>query len=329
MAKNKTCELLTYDQFQEHILDQLRAKMGVGYEIDLNFVLRNNSVTLVGVVIKQEEDLLSPTIYLESYYQLYLKKVGMEELVDNIMATYRESLKKGLKEVQEIQYNWDCVKDHIYYRVVNRDKNKKLLEKVPHLLYLDLAITFQYLVSNQEESIGSIRVTKEHMKGWGIKLKDIRDAAIINTPRLFPPIIRNLYDVFMEILSCEDSHGQDYGICDPVNYIPSDFFKETMIDNEKEEDSMYVLTNTKGINGASCILYKEVLKDFATKLNSDIFLLPSSIHEVIIVKDNGCISVNDLIEVVMDVNKNVVEEEDLLSNKIYYYSREKNMLTLL
>ncbi len=91
---------------------------------------------------------------------------------------------------------------------------------------------------------------------------------------------------------------------------------------------MYVLTNSRGINGASCILYREVIHEFAHDLNSNLYIIPSSIHEVAIVKDDGYISKEELIDMVIGVNELEVDQEDYLSNNVYYYDRNKDMITL-
>jgi hypothetical protein len=89
---------------------------------------------------------------------------------------------------------------------------------------------------------------------------------------------------------------------------------------------MYVLTNYKGINGASCLLYPEILDQIGDKLNADFYILPSSIHELILIIDDGKMNPISLREMVCEVNQTQVAADEVLSDQVYYYSREKQRI---
>ena len=329
MSRNNTYDVLTYEQFQLEILEAIQDQLDEDYKVEITRVIKNNSVALVAIVINHQSDYITPNIYLEDFYDYYLNGIRIKNIVNIIIESHFNLLKKGMKDIKHFDYQWDCIKDKVFYSVVNIDKNLRLLERVPHLIYLDLAIIFNYLVGDRKDGISVVKITKDHIKEWGIKLIELRDRAMKNTPRLFPVDIRNMNDVISEILT-EDwvNKEKDYSMYDPANQCPEDILLDLLGNDRQEDTPMYVLSNTKGINGASCILYKEVINDFANKLDSDIYILPSSIHEVILVKDDNLVSKNDLIEMVMEVNKHEVGEEDYLSNKVYHYSRYTKMITL-
>lgn len=299
MARNSVNNVLTYQEFQHKIVESLRGLLDENYKIELCNILKNNSIELVAIVIKREEDYLTPNIYLESYYEDYLKGRSIEEALENIIDSHSDFQAKGMRKINKINYEWPNVRDGIFYRIINRDKNKRLLETVPHILYLDLAITFQYLASDNKDGIGMIRITKDHMQEWGINLKDLKNLAEYNTPRLFPASVKNMNEVIYD-----------------------------MIREDLDDNSMYVVTNSHGINGASCILYKDVLMQLAYELDSDLYILPSSIHEVIAVKDDDFISKADMIDMVAEVNEHEVRNEDYLSDQVYYYNRSNNMIIM-
>ncbi len=85
---------------------------------------------------------------------------------------------------------------------------------------------------------------------------------------------------------------------------------------------MYVLTNSTGINGAACMMYENVLKEFAEMMQSDLIILPSSLHEVLLMLDDGVSEYENLTEMVSHINTTEVPGEDVLSNSIYRYSRQ-------
>lgn len=121
-----------------------------------------------------------------------------------------------------------------------------------------------------------------------------------NTPRLFPAKIYDMDKIFGGFFWEEDSH------------VP-----------------MYILTNEQGMNGASCLLYTDILKDFSKKHGGDIYILPLSIHEVILIPADKISDLTKLYEAVSGANSNFVAETDILSNSIYFYDRSKDQIQTL
>jgi len=98
----------------------------------------------------------------------------------------------------------------------------------------------------------------------------------------------------------------------------------------KDEDiyPMYILTNQKGINGASCMIYKDVIKEFAQLIKSDIYILPSSIHEIILIPLEGSEDKERFKRMVIDINSSQVPADEVLSDSVYMYSLEKDAIVL-
>ena len=96
----------------------------------------------------------------------------------------------------------------------------------------------------------------------------------------------------------------------------------------------YVATNKMRINGAGIIMYKDLLKKFSDKINSSFYIIPSSIHELLFIKDvNGKIDedINGYKAMVYEVNhdSNVMSKGDFLSNSVYYYNRNTAEVEML
>lgn len=325
MDIKNTKEMMKYDQFLSRIKALVKKRMGGGYLVDINHVIKNNSIQLDGLIILKDGEKITPNIYLNGYFESYLEGDSIEDIVDKIVNSYEETMEEGEREALCIQYELNEMKSSIIYRLVNYNKNTNLLNEIPHLRFLDLAVTFHCLVKDNENGIGTIRITNKHINDWNITLEDITEMARINTPTLLPASIRSMNEVIKDILNKEMELQSLENSLDSENEIieASDQMKQdAMID-------MYVLSNTKGINGASCLLYPDVVKELSDKLNTDFYILPSSIHEIILVKNNDKIDKNVLHEMVIDVNYTQVAEDEILSNNIYFYSRERNALTLL
>lgn len=202
------------------------------------------------------------------------------------------------KERKDSNYSMSFkeVKQNIFYRVVNYEKNRAALADKPFLPFLDLAVTFHCLIKSNEDQVISIHLTNEHLKLWEINTKMLTGWAVENTPRLFPVKINTMEEVLSGIASPDPGR------------------------------SIYVITNETGINGASCILYQGAVKYLADQLEEDLYILPSSIHEIIVLRDNGNMDKNALARMVAEVNSTQVTEEDYLSDSIYYYSREEEKI---
>jgi hypothetical protein len=94
------------------------------------------------------------------------------------------------------------------------------------------------------------------------------------------------------------------------------------------QQKMYILSNHKGINGATCLLYENVLYEFAQLIQSDFYILPSSIHEIILVPYDKTISKETLADMVKDVNRTQVARDEVLSDRVYFFSRKNNAITM-
>lgn len=306
-----------YNKFVEDITELVVEKMGKEYKPRIFKVTKNNSLELDSLVLLKEGKNFAPNIYLLPYYEAYREGVDIYELAERLCGIY-QNCTTPLQEV-DFTYSFDEMKPNIVYRLVNYDRNKKLLEKVPHIRYLDLAITFHCLVHNNADGIGTIRITSEHMELWKVSIKELQVLAVKNTIKRFPPTIRSMEDVIKKMLQ-EECNEDEF----PLE-LEKDLFDNGDCSNHHK---MYILSNLKGINGATCLLYDNVLMRFSEKLRSDLYILPSSIHEVIIVPFDKSISKVSLSEMVKDVNQNQVAEDEVLSDKVYYYSRENNAITL-
>jgi hypothetical protein len=244
---------------------------------------------------------------------------SMEELTDRLCGIYSSCTVPIVGE--EFNYAFEDMKQHIIYRLVSYDKNKKLLDQIPHIKYLDLAITYHCLVHDDDNGIGTIRITNDHLHIWSTSLKELHHQAVRNTMKMFPSVIRSMDEVIKGMLSEDFTNGGDD---------LSEVLLDQFISNQDQSNKhrMYILSNQKGINGATCLLYENVLKQFSEQIHSDFYILPSSIHEVILVPYQKTITMEALTEMVKDVNRTQVAREEVLSDRVYYFSGENNAITM-
>lgn len=192
--------------------------------------------------------------------------------------------------------------------------NKKKLENMPHIEYLDLAVTCRLLHSADKNGIASADITYEEMELLGVTEEELFAQARENTEKLFPVEFKSLLSTIEAIMGRKFSL-EEIGI------------KENM-DVEAGKIDMYVLTNTTGINGAGVILYPDVLKRIAEQLDTDtLYLLPSSVHEFIVLKEYR--SIEDIKLLVKEANHCAVAGMDLLSDHVYKYDRATDTVEIV
>ena len=297
--------VITYEKFQEIVTDKVQKKLDEKVRVKVTSVVKNNGVVLKGLCFTKEEEGISPTIYLESFYEEYKNGKDFSDIVDHILDIFHLGSKNRVFDVNTF-LDFEKAGKHIAYKLVNYEKNKELLKRIPHKKYLDMAIVYYYLLNNEEIENATILIYNNHLECWGITEEELDRVARENTPKLLKEDLRSLTEILFEMLSKRGFAGAEDL---PV---------------EPDENCMYVLSNSTRIFGAAAILYTDVLKEFADELKQDLYILPSSVHEVILVPKTVGIEPETLREMVKEVNATQLEETEILSDSVYCFSREEN-----
>lgn len=308
---------MNYEEFLEYMKEHLKeflegGEEGQKYEIHIHKIVKNNGIVLDGLAIRKEAEPVSPNIYLNPYFESYQMGKPIAVIMEEIILRYQRLCEENEIEVLDIT-DFNNVRDKIVLRLVNYEKNKEMLKMCPNRRYLDLAITFRYMVSKDSLGIASSLVSKEEFELWQVDLEELYHLALFNTMREFPWRMESLVRVVTESI-----RGQANGM------MSEDIIKE--LEQMENGVNMYVLTNDHGINGATCILYDNVIRNFAKVQDCNIFVLPSSVHEVMLVPENTETEPEFLEGLVMEANKSAVGLIDLLSDHVYYYDREREQM---
>lgn len=195
------------------------------------------------------------------------------------------------------------LQEEILYQLMNQEKNRELLASVPHIPYLDLAIIFYYYDKDEAGSSIGVIISNEEVRQWGWTVQWMEEQAAVNTPASLPGIFQSMEEMIEEIS-------------------PEDILPE-----EEPVIPMHVLTNRSKLFGAACILYPGVLSAISKSFQDNLYILPSSVHECIIVPMSGPYTQKELEDIVMEVNESQVPEEEFLSNRVYCYEREEDSLS--
>lgn len=290
--------------FKNTIKTLVEKKMGEGYTISLNNVTKNNGIILTGLSIMEDGCNISPTIYLDALYAAYeVGQMTEDEVVEDIIRSYERNKTNRQVDMRQF-FNYEFVKDKIVYKLVNKEKNAALLKQVPYIEYLDLAIIFNVLISSEKMGQATILIRNEHCKLWGVDSEQIYKQACLNTPNLMSYTLMRMKDVIEEMMGEIPAEAGD------MSSVP-----------------MYVLTNEKKVSGAGCILYPDLLADFS-KAAGSFFILPSSIHEVLLLPTESKEDVEEMKLMVQEINRTQVQDEEVLSDSVYFYDAESNKLSI-
>lgn len=293
---------MEFTNFTTLVQREVEKRAGENYRVKLNDVMKNNGVVLRGITLMQDDSNISPTIYLNPYYDAYENgDTTLGTVIDEVIDTYeRNKINRSID--MKFFLNYETVRSRIIFKLINTEKNRELLRDVPYIPFHDLSIVFQCLVSEERFGNASILIHNVHLQLWKVNARELYECALENTLLL-----------------------QGYELAD-MNTVLEEMKAIGGIDDEEIEDMqqevpMYVLSNKSRINGASCILYKDILKDFAMVVDKDLYVLPSSIHEVILLPSDGTQESEQLKEMVREINQSQVEKEEVLSDSVYYYRR--------
>lgn len=282
---------------KKHIKQELQKQVYV-YPVQ-----KNNGAIYDGLIIIDPLVNISPTIYLNPYYHRYLSGISLEEIYADIIEVYHKNLPTEDFDISVFQ-DYEKAKDRIVMRLINAEKNQKLLQQVPHILIYDLAIVFLCNVSDYMDACATILIYNQHMKLWNADAETLYEVAKTNSIHQFPPRLDNLHDVFQHITD------------ESLDFL--------------EELNIYILTNHLRIYGATCMVYPDLLGEIADLYEDDLIIMPSSVHEVLILPTGNLpedYTLDYLDMMIQTVNETELPDVEVLSNHIYHFHRDTKEIT--
>lgn len=308
---------MNYENFCEQIKETVGSLLGEEYSVRLVKTDKLNGLTLISLVILGHEDTMAPNIYLEPYYVEFKITGKIKSISDKIISLYHSANKRP--ELADIKFtDYLTIKDRIFCKLINYDKNRSFLNNIPHKRYLDLAVIFCLLVKKDGKGLASITIKNELMEQWVITVDNLYEKALENTPLLFKPSVQPMEDIIRGIIS--DKHPSGDGTDGMDEFLPELLTQQHLFNNPP----MFVAGNRCGLGGAAYMLQKGELHTLSHKLNSNLYILPSSIHELMIIPYTDSISKDALLTMVQEVNATQVAPDEFLADNVYLYIREED-----
>lgn len=285
------------------VIENLRHLCGHHEQVVLKRIGKENGTGYMGILIRKQGEIVTRVFNWDHHYLQYGNKMSAKELAERI---YLDA--SGSTPLFQISgwVDYEEAKERIVCRLVNYEQNRGMLEQIPHERFLDLAVIFYLMVGSGEEGDLVITVTNSLFESWQVPYEEMKEQALKNCETLLPARLASIEDMI-------------FGAC----------MGPLFPDHLQESDGipLYCLSNKSGVNGASVILYPGVLKKAADLLQSDLAVLPSSRHEVLLYP-LGNMTQKALQTMVQDINREIVEKIDQLSDHVYVFRRAVGKLEL-
>ena len=303
--------MMSFEEFAENVVKEIRTKVGGAFQIKEHNVIKNNNVKRAGIAVMKNEEDIGPCVYLDAFYREY-ESDGMkfDEIVDEV---YRLILKHEDDDALDFDISgfkrWETVRENVHAKLINAEQNEELLEKIPHRIFMDLAVVY-YVVARDhaQEDIGTILIHNGHMEMWGQEEENLYREAMINMRTDGEADLTDIRTIVERITGIS-------------------FTKEG--DGASRDTGMYILTNSRKRFGAAEILDRKTLRMIADKVGDGFIVLPSSVHETIVLTPNDEEEYRRLADMVREVNDTQVDIEERLSYHVYAYSKDEEALQIV
>lgn len=262
----------------------------------------NRTLDAVSVNFGSTANEKGATIYINDMYETYKRCGDFGAAVSMSLLQLRQAVQTDRVELPDMT----TAKDNIVLQIINTRQNPKLLGGIPNREFLDLSIIYRWVIQLDKEGFKNTIVTNKLANDLGLTERELFLLAKENTKRLFTPTVKSMADIVRDLLPS-----------DVLGTIPEEFWND---------NNLWVLTNERGINGAAAILYEDVLHAIAGQLGADLYIIPSSIHEVIVTPDK--MDPHELADMVFSINREQVDVEERLSDNVYRYDRETHEFSL-
>ena len=309
MNKEQFIELVT-----SHILEYLPEEYRDA-RVEVMERTKNNDKMLHGLIIhnsEKKEMEAAPIFYLEPYFDAYrFGEKDMEDVMHELARDYLQVI-RNMPQFDLPDMTKEGVSDKIYVKLVNTRSNHERLRDLVSLPVDGGFSLTAYIDMDTPKKDAMIQITKDLASRMDFDERELIQTAMRNTVSSHPAELVEMKKVLMNMsrlrkLEVGDNLLQDN--CTPV-----------------EDMSMLILTNSDKFFGATALFYPGVQARIADVTGGSYYILPSSVHELIVLPDNGTFDERELARMVQSVNSCEVSPEEQLGNKVLFYNAAADRL---
>ena len=304
--------MISYENFKDIFVEEVKKELadaGIDAKVSLHTVNKLNE-SYEAMTVTPEGESIGVNIPIDKFYNAYDEGMSVEEAVDKAV----ELINRGIEEKPDIDLDtltdYSVMKEKLAMEVVSAETNKEMLETIPHKMMEDMAVVYRFVINSDEDGRSSILVTNQMLDNFGITAEELHADAMENAPQLKPVEIKGMTEVLAELMGVEEAEMMGVGPVAP------------------EDEQMYVASVPDKVHGAGVLAYENFMDMAAERAGGDFFILPSSLHEVLIVPDNGNVKLEDLENMVREVNATQVAPQDKLTDSVYHYDSKDKIFEL-
>ena len=304
---------MDYENFKEQFVENLKESL---YERGVEDVqMREAHVDKLNggydaVTITPGDSNIGVTLNIDNFYKAFENGADMSEVVSK--AT--EVAINGMENTPQLDVasltDYDQMKDKLVMEVVSAEANAEMLENVPYQNMEDMAVVYRFVIESDENGRASILATNNMLEAMGVTPEQLHADAMENAPQIRPAQITGMSEVIAEMMGREEAEMMGIVPVDP------------------KDEQMFVATVSDKVMGAGVLAYQDFMDQAADRIGGSFYILPSSRHEVLLVPDNGQMSLSDLESMVREVNATQVAPEDKLTDSVYHYDAEAKVFEL-
>lgn len=298
---------MEYKDFLEEVKNNIKDYLPDSFKdatVDIQKVKKNNGVELNGLTVRKTGQKISPVLYLDQHYRnLQQGLTNIQDICKNVAEGITQNQRSF--DVNDI-LDPEKIKDRVTFSVIGAKNNISMLQDMPHRIKDDMAMVYRIIVNQENQEVGSVKISDQLAESLNLNEKDLYNMAMENTPKLFPAQFQSMFDVLKKMMP------------EMAEMMEPNIF----------EDYMYVLSNEQNIDGASALFYPGVQEEIYKHMGKEYYVLPSSIHETMIVPKNASMNATELKNMVMELNGTKVSPDEVLTDSVYEYDARSKTLTI-
>lgn len=298
---------MDFEEFKEQIAKDLKevlySRFGMDASVEQRAVEKLNSA-YDALTVKPEGCEIGVSMNLDTLYAAYRNGEAYDVVLNKAAELADGSLRNKPEFNIESIMNYDVMKETLVMEVVSADRNADFLKNIPHKNIEDLAVVYRFQVCGMEDGHGTILVTNDLLDKYGITAEQLHADALEKAPEIQPIVFEGMAEVLARQMGVENVEMLG------LNVPP-------------EEEQMIVVSVEGNVHGAGVLAYRDFCEKASERVgNQSFFLLPSSIHELLIIPDNGKFDVPSLEMMVKEVNATTVDPAEQLTDNVYHYDAE-------
>lgn len=302
---------MDYETFKQEFAEDIKEKLsqrGYGEVMTSFHDIEKTNQNYEAISVVQAGSNIGVNFNIENAFASY-EHTGDYE---GVLASATGVIVGGLDQIPAVDVNalmnYEVMKEKLSVEVISADANEELLAKVPHDRIEDLAVVYRFIMESNEDGRASILVNNDLIERMGVTHEQLRADALENSPEIRPVVIQGMNEVMKEMMGPEAY--EMFGIPDDT------------------EEMMFIATVPDKNSGAGVLAYQDFMDQAAEKIGGDFYVIPSSIHEILLVPDNGEVQAEGLKEMVQEVNATEVSPEEKLSDNVYHYDSKEHIFEL-